>query len=275
MRNLMRGMLCSLAAAAMAVFGASAASAAMAQETGTVYAVHGIPDTPVDVYIDGERAIDDFAPETTQGPLALAAGPHTVRLFPADAPNDNGTPLVEANADVPAGGDISLVAHLGTDGSPTITPFVNDVSTVPAGQARLVVRHTAAAPAVDVRANGNTIISGLTNPNQEALVVDAGTVRTDVVLSGTDNVVIGPASLDLRAGTATFVHAVGSAQDGTLALVPLTITKLGGAPSGVPAGSAAPSGNDVAWVVGGSLATFALVGGGLVLWRRVVPARRP
>ena len=45
--------------------------AAAAQDTGTVFVVHGVPDTPVDVYVDGERALDDFQPGTTQGPVEL------------------------------------------------------------------------------------------------------------------------------------------------------------------------------------------------------------
>ena len=39
-----------------------------------VSVVHGIPGTPVDVYVDGERAIDDFRPGTQQGPVDLPAG---------------------------------------------------------------------------------------------------------------------------------------------------------------------------------------------------------
>ena len=48
---------------------------------------------------------------------------------------------------------------------------------------------------------------------------------------------IGPASLDLAEGSATFVHAVGSATDGTLALVSFVIPGLHSAPGGVPAGT--------------------------------------
>ena len=68
------------------------APAAVAQDTGTVYVVHGIPNTPVDVYVDGKRAIDDFQPGTSQGPVDLPAGPHQVALFPADAADGSGTP---------------------------------------------------------------------------------------------------------------------------------------------------------------------------------------
>ncbi len=48
------------------------APAAQAQETGTVYVVHGIPNTPVDVYVDGQRAIDDFEPGDQPGPAGAA-----------------------------------------------------------------------------------------------------------------------------------------------------------------------------------------------------------
>jgi hypothetical protein len=49
--------------------------------------------------------------------------------------------------------------------------------------------------------------------------------------------VLGPASLDLAEGSVTVVHAVGSAKDGTLALVSFVIPGLDSAPGGVPAGT--------------------------------------
>ena len=70
------------------------------------------------------------------------------------------------NVKVPAGANITVVAHLDADGDPKLTPFVNDVSKIPAGDARLVVRHTAAAPAVDVRAGGDPVFTDLTNPKR-------------------------------------------------------------------------------------------------------------
>ncbi|MHA6783640.1 DUF4397 domain-containing protein [Pseudonocardia saturnea] len=231
----------------LAAFGLLAAAAttlavapiASAQDTGTVYAVHGIPDTPVDVYVDGAIALDDFQPGTSAGPVDLPAGSREVTVFPADS-DGSGDPLLSATADLGAGDDVTLAAHLTEAGEPTITPFVNDVSAVPAGQARLVVRHTAAAPAVDVLAGGAPVVSGLTNPDQEALEVPAGTVSAAVAAAGTTEPVIGPADLDLAEGTATFVHAIGSLEAGNLSLVVVTVDGLHSAPSGVPSG--APSG---------------------------------
>lgn len=248
-----------LAAAA----GLATAPLAAAQDTGTVYVVHGIPDTPVDVYVDGARALDDFTPATSAGPLQLPAGSHEVTIFPADAADDSGTPVIKATADLASGANVTLVAHLSEAGEPTLTPFVNDVSKLAAGQARLVVRHTAAAPAVDVLAGGKAVISGLTNPNEKALELPAGTVSASVAAAGTTEPVIGPADVDLEEGTATFVHAIGSLEDKTLGLVVVTISGLHSAPSGVPSGapSGAPSESGIpAGLAVGVLAGVAVIG---------------
>lgn len=237
------------------------AATASAAGSAQVYVVHGIPKTPVDVYVDGQRAIDDFQPGTSQGPVSLPAGPHKIALFAADAPDGSGTPVLSADAELPDGGNVTVVAHLSADGQPTITPFVNDVSKVAAGKARLVVRHTAAAPAVDVLAGGSPVIEGLTNPNEKELTVDAGTVSASVAAAGTTDPVIGPADLDLKEGSATFVHAIGSLQDKTLALVPVTVSGLHSSPHGVPSGapSGAPSEDGLPVGVAVSLVAGALV----------------
>lgn len=270
----MRRLTLAVGGALAAVAALAAAPAAQAQETGTVYVVHGVPNTPVDVYVDGQRAIDDFAPGSSQGPLELPAGGHQVALFAADAADGSGSPLLSADADLPAGGNVTLVAHLTEAGQPAITPFVNDVSAVPAGQARLVVRHTAAAPAVDVLAGGSPVVRGLTNPNQEALQVPAGTVPAAVAAAGSTDPVLGPADLDLKEGTATFVHAVGSLQDNTLSLVTFTVSDLHSAPNGVPSGAPSGAPSDPAAPVLPLLGAAAGLLIGAVSVRRLRAARR-
>ena len=245
-----------LVATAAALFGAGPAGAA---DTGTVYVVHGIPDTPVDVYVDGAKAIDDFQPATVTGPLDLPAGMHKIAITAADAPDDS-KPVISADAELKAGANVSLVANLTEAGKPTLTVFTNDVAPIAAGQTRLVVRHTAAAPAVDVRAGGMVVLPGVTNPNQGELNIPAGTVSADVTLAGTDTVVIGPADLTLAEGTATFVHAIGSASGKSLGLVSFTISGLGSTPNGVPAGSG-PAGPAVPV---GVLVLVLLAGAGVV-----------
>ncbi|HZM68197.1 MAG TPA: DUF4397 domain-containing protein [Nakamurella sp.] len=233
MRRLVAATAAGTLAVAASLLGALPASAA---GTAEVYVVHGIPDLPVDVYVNGALTLDNFKPETVAGPLDLPAGSYDVAITKSDAKDDS-APLLTAKADLVGGTSVALVAHLSESGDPTITPYANDISTISAGQTRLVVRHDAAAPAVDIRAGGKVVLAGVTNPKEGVLNIPAGSVDADVVLAGTDKVAIGPATLDLAEGSATFVHAVGSAKDGTLALVSFTIPGLNGAPGGVPAGT--------------------------------------
>ncbi|WP_405415644.1 DUF4397 domain-containing protein [Pseudonocardia alni] len=244
---------------------------AVAQDTGSVRVVHGIPGQPVDVYVDGERALDDFEPATVAGPVDLPAGAREVAVFPADAPDASGTPLLEGSADVAAGASATLVAHLDEQGQPALTPFVDDLSTVPAGQARLVVRHTAAAPAVDVLAGGAPLLTGLSNPGEASATAPAGTVSAAVAASGTTDPVIGPADLTLPEGSATFVHAIGSLDEGSLDLVTFTVDGLHGSPSGVPSG--APSGAPYEATPGWAPAAIGVLGAG-VLGAAVLLRRR-
>ncbi len=254
------------AAGAAAVVGGLVlvATPATAADTATVSILHGVPNLPVDVYANGERLIDDFQPGTLTDPLTLPAGSYDLALFPADAPDGSGEALLEATGvAVPAGANATVVAHLKEDGSPTLTPFVNDTSAVPAGQARVTVRHTAAAPAVDVRAGGTPVVQGLTNPDEATLTVPAGTISADVVLAGTDTVAIGPADLTLAEGTSTIVYAWGSGEAG-YDLAVQTISGMHSMPAGVPGGSAgmADDNSSVPMVAALSVAGLAVAGAG-------------
>jgi hypothetical protein len=91
--------------------------------------------------------------------------------------------------------------------------------------------------------------------------VPAGTVAAAVAAAGTTQPVIGPADVDLREGTATFVHAIGSLEGRSLGLVSFSVDGLHSAPSGVPSG--APSGAPFEPGVPVGLALLAGVGAGL------------
>ncbi|MBU2668119.1 DUF4397 domain-containing protein [Actinoplanes bogorensis] len=225
------------AAILLSVGGAAAlgSAPAYAKANSKVTVVHGIPGQAVDVYVNGKKTIPDFQPGKVAGPLSLPAGQYDIALTkPGDA---IGKALLKVdNAEVPGDANISLVAHLTADGKPALTPFVNDTKKLAAGKARLIVRHAAAAPAVDIRAGGQPVFKGVTNGKEGKADLDAGTVSADVVLAGTDTRVLGPADLDLKEGTATIVYAVGSADDKSLDLVSQSITGLHSAPGGVPSG---------------------------------------
>ncbi len=262
-----------LAAAALAVAPLAVGVPAQAADDATVTVVHGIPGATVDVYANGKPLLTDFKPGTVTDPVSLPAGDYDLKVTAANA-GAGGAAVVEAKGvTVPAGANISVVAHLTTGGDPVLTPFVNDVSTVSAGQARLTVRHTAAAPAVDVRANGDVAFKALTNPNEAKADLPAGTISADVVLAGTDTVAIGPADLTLAEGSSTIVYAYGSAADDTLVLAVQTISGLHSAPGGVPAGSGGQAAGSDTLRLAGVTALALLAGAVVLLWRRPVGQR--
>ncbi|MEU1697221.1 DUF4397 domain-containing protein, partial [Streptomyces hirsutus] len=214
---------------------ALAAPAPAADDTAMVSVFHGVPGLTVDVYANGDELLGDFEPGTVTDPQSLDAGTYDIQLFEAGQGPD-GTPAVEKKIEVPAGANATIAAHLSADGKPRLTAFVNDVSKVDAGKARVTVRHVAAAPAVDVRAGGQPLFKGLENPEEDTTVVDAGTVPADVVLAGTDTVAIGPADLDLKEGAGNVVYAWGSAADKNLALATQTLGGMESVPNGVASG---------------------------------------
>ena len=238
----------------------AAPASASAAGSGTVTVIHGVPGLTVDVYVNGKATLTGFAPDTVTPPIALPAGTYTIDIRKAGAP-PSAPPAITGTATLAAGANASLVAHLSASGQPELTAYPNTTSGLAAGKARVIVRHDAAAPAVDVRANGQPVITNLTNPNQKSLDVAAGTVSADVVLAGQTTPVIGPATLTLPAGTTTAVYAVGSAQQGNLHLLTQTVTD---APNAVAAGTGGQAGAGsgpntvaIALVVGGAVAVAA------------------
>ncbi|USQ74755.1 DUF4397 domain-containing protein [Ornithinimicrobium cryptoxanthini] len=249
---------------------AFAAPAAADGHESTVSVLHGVPGLTVDVYVNGEEAIPDFEPGTLTDPMMMAAGSYDIDIYADGDTPDTAEPALSASGlEVPGGANLTLAAHLGEDGTPMLSAFVNDVSQTAAGEARLTVRHAAAAPAVDVRAGGTPVIEGLTNPNEEVLDLPAGTVSADVVLGGTEDVVLGPADLNLAEGTNTIVYAWGSAADANLDLAVQTIDGLHSAPEGVPSGQGGLADN-------GALMVLALAGvaGAVVAGRSIVRSER-
>ncbi|MFI2752954.1 DUF4397 domain-containing protein [Cellulomonas sp. P22] len=234
--------------------------------------LHGVPGLTVDVWVNGERTIDDFTPGSLAGPLDLPAGTYTVAITAADATDASSPAIGPVDLPLDAGGNYTAVAHLDTAGSPTATLFTNDTSPTAAGQGRLTVRHVAAAPAVDVLAGGQPVITNLTNPNEKSLDLPAGTVQATVVAAGTtEPALLGPADVTVAEGSNTIVYAWGSASStpSTLALATQVVGGLHSDPSGVQAGQAGlvdDSGTQPWMVAAGALAVLGV--GVLLVARR-------
>ena len=252
--------------------GVALAAPSSAAGTSQVSVLHGVPGLTVDVYANGDKLLSNFKPGTLTDPVALPEGTYDLAVFAAGK-GPGGAPAIEAKGvKVPAGANITVVAHLTAAGKPILTPYVNDVSTLQPGQARITVRHDAAAPAVDVRAGGTPVFKNLTNPNEAKADLPAGTVTADVALAGTDTVAIGPADVNLKEGTNTIVYAWGSAADKNLKLAVQTISGLHGNPDNVPSGTGGLVDDSLPLSLVGL--TLAAAGGAVLASRRIAVATR-
>ena len=235
------GLLVAFAGLAPAQAAVPAASAAPG--TASVSVLHAIPGLILDISVDGRVVVDDFKPGTLLGPLKLAAGTHTVKISPTDplvlGGSANGSPMVDialsgsTTVTLTAGRSFTAVAHLGDTGIPTATLFNDDTTPLAAGQGRLTVRHVAAAPAVDVLANGAVAVAGLTNPAQAMLDLPVGTISAVVAAAGTTAPLLGPADVTIAPRTNTIVYAWGSLAKGNLALFVQTVRTRAAAPASV------------------------------------------
>ena len=235
------GLLVALAGLAPAQAAVPASSASPG--TASVSVLHAIPGVTLDISVDGRVVVDDFEPGTLLGPINIAAGTHTVDISASDplvlGGSANGSPLKSialsgsTTVTVTAGRSFTAVAHLGDTGIPTATLFNDDTTPLTTGQGRLTVRHVAAAPAVDVLANGAVAVAGLTNPSQAVLDLPVGTISAVVAAAGTTAPLLGPADVAIAAKTNTIVYAWGNAADGNLALFVQTVPTRAQAPASV------------------------------------------
>jgi uncharacterized protein DUF4397 len=225
-----------LALPAVLLLAALAGPAAAQTGPSNVTVIHGLPGVFADVYVNDEVAIDNFDPAEITDPIPLPAGTYQIDITEANA-TDNSAPLLSGSATVPAGANLTLIAHLNGQGQPTLTPFQNDVSTVAAGQGRLTVRHTAAGPPVDILVNSAPAFRNLENGEQASTTLAAGTVSAGVAPAGSTSTVLGPADVQLGEGVHTIAYAVGSVEEDTLDLLVQTIEDLESSPGGVPSGT--------------------------------------
>jgi hypothetical protein len=178
--------------------------------------VHGVPDLLVDVYVvnNFERQRLDDVSFGAVAELDLRPGFAYIAILPADD-NPFSKPIFQRFLLLTPGANLSAVAHLTEGGSPAFSLFRNNVSDPGKGNARVTVRHLAAAPPVDILAGGSPVIPGLTNPNEASIVVPGGTYPIAVAPAGSTTPVFGPVNLTFDAGSTTIVYAVGSLAGGS------------------------------------------------------------
>ena len=208
----------------------------------TVYVVHGIPGVDVDVYAGGQLLLPGFTPGTVSPGVQVAAGDVQVQVFaatpnpPQAASARTDSPVIDQTLTVPSGASVSVVANI-ESGTPALQAFVNDLSPVPDGSSRVIVRHTAQAPTVDIAVNGQVALPGLAPGQEAAAVLPAGTY--DVAVQAGGQTVLDLPGTVIPAGKDVIVYAVGSATAEPSTLT--TVTQVLDVPTEAPTTTAAPA----------------------------------
>jgi len=228
--------------ALVAVALASLISLAPAQAAGNakVYVVHGIPgrdlglqpSLPVDVSVDGACALTRFKYTDTVGPIELPAGSYSIKIHLSPSlstPPCSGPVAVAATVPFAAGENATIVAHLTASGAPTASKFKNDVTPASPGNGRIVARHTAPLPPVDLIVKtfsspaALAVIPNVANGDQVAAELPVNTrFRVQFALAGTTDPVR-VSSVKARPGETVIYHAVGSIRKNTFTLIELRV----------------------------------------------------
>jgi hypothetical protein len=230
--------------------------------------MHASPDAPaVDIFVDGQKAVTALAFPDNTGYVALPAGPHNVKVF-ASPSDGTGSPVLEADLDVAAGNDYTVLA-VGrlSDSSLALLPLEDNNAAPAAGNAHVRLIHASPdAPAVDVVVSGTTtkVFGNVAFKGVGTYTpVPAGSYNLEV--QTTSGQVVKAVSADLAARTVYTVVAVGQAGNGSLQVVPL-VDAAAPAAAPAPASPAAPAtGNTLTGGSGSSAILFYLAGAGLLL----------
>jgi hypothetical protein len=208
--------------------------------TASVTVVHGLPQFTADIYVNGKLLLDGFEPKTATQPLERAPGNYNIQIRETGSAADS-TPALEGNVTVPSKANLSIIAYLSSDGQSALKVYRNDLSPIPAGDVRLVVRHAASAGPLDVQVDSTTLSTDLTNGTQSKELVSAGTHRLLIASPDGGKLLLDPKALHLKEGTSYIVYVIGSQANATLDLMAQTLS-LPSPPTGVPTGDGGRAG---------------------------------
>jgi uncharacterized protein DUF4397 len=205
------------------------------QTAGQVRVVHGLRGLVADVYLDGTLVLPTFRPERATDPLPIPAGDHLVEIRQAGAAATD-EPLLTQQVTVPPGFVGSVVAHLDASGAAKLTAFADDLSAVPPGQSRVVVRHAADARPVNVLLNDEPTFRGVASDTEAGGLVTSGEYEVAVTRTRGERPLAAPQRVEYAEGTANFMYLIGSQADGTLGWAAVRVDDLATAPARIQTG---------------------------------------
>ncbi len=230
---------CIRATFVLALLCAALSTAMLASDNAYLYLVQGIPGRdysnstdpqfPVDVLINDEICYEHgLAFGAIAGPLTLAPGSYDVKVSVANslAPCSN-TPLVDSTVTLESGKTVSAVLQL-SSGTPALTTYTEDFSSVSANDARILFANSATSPALQV------IVQNTSTKKLYVYSVSPGALLDETLPAGHYEVevnegtstLVPSTSVDLYSQAAIMFFAVGEASNNTVDLETKTIRNV-------------------------------------------------
>ncbi len=181
------------------------------QQVARARIVHAIPGGPnVDVFVDGNRVLQDVAFKDVSDYLELEPGQHTLQVSPTG--QGQGNALIEEQTMLEPNTDYTVAAG-GTTDSPQAFLFMDETEPPSGNRASIRAVHLSPdAPAVDIAADGDVLVDGLEFGNaSEYVAVPAGSYTLEVRPAGQEQTVT-TADVTLEGGTVVSAFALGLVQ---------------------------------------------------------------
>ncbi|MDR7253817.1 hypothetical protein J2X46_002807 [Nocardioides sp. BE266] len=212
----MRRLLPPFLAASLALLAlAPAAPVTGAPNPALVTVIQAVPDATVDVTIDGRSVATGAGIGDVLGPFDLAPGDHDVS-FAGDGV------AVDTSISVDAGAASDVVLHLPADvgGDPVVHSYDAPTGKIGPDKARVLLAHTATVAPADVEVNGETFFTNIANGEYADADVPAGTIKVALLPSGTtEDPILGPLDVALKAETLSMIYAYGNPRDGSMSAI--------------------------------------------------------
>jgi hypothetical protein len=190
-------------------------------DNATFTIIHAIPASfgadKVDIYSNGQLILDNATPGSSKS-FSVTSGTQQISIYPDGVlpTSETATILSYRPMYLPKSSNVSFVAHLNANNKPTLSLFKNMNTEPGSKRSWLTVRHIAAAPTVDVRANAKLLFRSISNTEERKISLRFGTYPVDVVLAGTSTVAIPSTNLVIKDNVNYVVYAWGSASKSNL-----------------------------------------------------------
>ena len=177
--------------------------------TSIVRVLHASPNAPeVDIYIDGQLAVENLSFTNFSDYSYLEEGMHTIQVMPT---GDSSTVVINKMVDVPDG-RIFTIAAVGNLDNIELLLIEDDIDEVPSTKEATVrvVHLSPNAPSVDIIANNNTIFEDVSfKEDTDYIKVPAGMYEINIALSENGDTVLS-SNVNLKANRIYTIFAIGN-----------------------------------------------------------------